>query len=172
MRRRIITFLIILVCFLLQCTVFRKLTFAGIGPNLLIVVTAAFGFMQGQKTGMVVGFICGLFMDLFWGNGLGFNMLLYTIIGYLNGTFEQLFYDEDITLPLVLIGFSELTCGLMSYVVYHLLEGDFMFGTYLVQVIIPELVYTILVTLILYQIILWINRRLEVEEEKNASRFV
>ncbi len=172
MRRRIITFIIILVCFLLQCTVFRQLTFAGVGPNLLIIVTASFGFMQGQKTGLVVGFICGLFMDLFWGDGLGFNMLVYTVIGYLNGTFEQLFYDEDIQLPLVLISVSELACGLLSYVAYHLLEGDFMFGTYLMQIILPELVYTVLVTLILYQIILWVNRRLKIEEEKNASRFV
>ncbi len=172
MRRRIITFVIILVCFLLQSTVFRRLTFAGVGPNLLIILTASFGFMRGQKTGMVVGFICGLFMDLFWADSLGFNILVYTVIGYLNGTFEQIFYDEDIQLPLVLIGSSELACGLLSYVFYHLLEGDFRFGTYLIQVIVPELVYTVLVTLVLYQIILWINRKLEAEEEKNASRFV
>ena len=36
----------------------------------------------------------------------------------------------------------------------------------------PELVYTILVTLVLYQIILHINRKLEKEEQRSASRFV
>ena len=35
MRRKIVLFIIIAICFLLQTTVFRALTFANIGPNLL-----------------------------------------------------------------------------------------------------------------------------------------
>ena len=38
MRRKIVLFIIIAICFLLQTTVFRALTFANIGPNLLIIV--------------------------------------------------------------------------------------------------------------------------------------
>ena len=38
MRRKIVLFIIIAICFLLQTTVFRALTFANIGPNLLIGV--------------------------------------------------------------------------------------------------------------------------------------
>ena len=53
-----------------------------------------------------------------------------------------------------------------------MLQGDFAFGTYLFSIIIPELVYTILVTLILYQVILHINRKLESEEQRSASKFV
>ena len=37
MRRKIVLFIIIAICFLLQTTVFRALTFANIGPNLLII---------------------------------------------------------------------------------------------------------------------------------------
>ncbi len=172
MKRRIITFVIILVCFLLQSTVFRRLTFASIGPNLMIIVTAAFGFMRGSKTGIAVGFVSGLLTDLLWGQYLGFGILVYSFIGYLNGLFERMFYYEDIKLPIGLIAASELLYGLLNYGAYHLLAGDFMFGRYLVQIILPELVYTILVTLVLYQIISRINRRLETEEQRNASRFV
>ena len=46
------------------------------------------------------------------------------------------------------------------------------FGERLVQIILPELVYTILVTLVLYQIILHVNKRLEAEEQRSASKFV
>ena len=35
MRRKIVLFIIIAICFLLQTTVFRALTFANIGSNLL-----------------------------------------------------------------------------------------------------------------------------------------
>lgn len=172
MKRKIITFLIIAVCFLLQSTIFHHLTFASIYPNMMIIITAAFGFMRGKKEGMVVGFIAGLFQDLFWGNILGYHMLVFTVIGYLNGAFQRLFYDDDIKLPIGLIAASEVIYGIVTYMAMYMMKGDFAFGTYLGRIIIPELVYTILVTLILYQIILHINKKLEAEEQRSASRFV
>ena len=121
---------------------------------------------------MAVGTISGLLVDIFWGQLLGFHTLLYTVIGYLNGSFERLFYDEDVKLPIVLISASEFLYGICIYVFVYMLQGDFAFGTYLFSIIIPELVYTILVTLILYQVILHINRKLESEEQRSASKFV
>ena len=172
MKRKFVTFVIILICFLLQCTVFHYLSFAAIKPNLLIILTSSFGFMRGKKEGMFVGVVCGLLADLFWGNALGFNVLLYTVIGYINGSFERMFYDDDVKLPIVLIGASELIYGLTVYVCIFMLRGDFAFLTYLFNIILPELVYTILITLALYQVILHINKKLEEEEQRSASKFV
>ena len=172
MKRKLITGLFILAAFLLQSTVFSSLTFADIRPNLLIVVTASFGFMRGEKGGMAGGFAWGLFMAVFWAGLAGFYALIYTVIGYLNGTFHRLFFDDDIKFPLILIGVSDLVYGLAVYVCLFMLHGEFIFSYFLGHVILPELVYTILVTLILYQIILHVNRRLEAEEQRSASRFV
>ena len=172
MKRKLITLLIILVCFLLESSVFHRLSFASVKPNLLIVVTSSFGFMRGKKEGMFVGFSAGLLADLFWGNALGFNMLLYAVIGYMNGSFKRMFYDDDVKLPIVLIGASELVYVLSTYACVYMLQGDFAFFSYLFGIILPELVYTILVTLILYQIILHINKKLEAEEQRSASKFV
>ena len=172
MKRKVISFLIILICFLLQSTVFPKITFFSVKPNLLIIVTASFGFMRGKKEGMFVGFICGILMDIFWGGLVGFYALIYATIGYVNGFFKRMFYDEDIKLPLGMIAASELIYGLVVYICLFMLQGEFNFLYYLVHIILPELVYTILVTLVLYQIILQINRKLEAEEQRSASRFV
>ena len=172
MKRKIITLIIILVCFLLECTLFDQLSFALIKPNLLIIVTSSFGFMRGRKTGMFVGFLCGLLADLFWGGTLGLYMLIYTLIGYGNGTFQRMFYDDDVKLPIGLVAGSELVYGLSSYVCLHMLHGDFHFAGYLSEIILPELVYTILITLLLYQVILHINKKLEAEEQRSASKFV
>ena len=163
MKRKLITFFIIIICFLLECTVFHRLAFATIKPNLLIIVTSSFGFMRGKKEGLAVGFLSGFLTDVFWGNTLGF---------YMNGSFRRLFYDDDIKLPIALIAISELIYGLVTYFCMYLLQGDFAFEAYLRQIIMPELVYTILVTLILYQIILHINKKLEAEEQRSASKFV
>lgn len=172
MKRKGITFLIILICFLFQSTVFSKFSIFSIKPNLMIIVTASFGFMRGKKEGMMVGFICGLMTDIFWGNILGLYALIYATIGYINGFFKRLFFDYDIKLPLIMIAASELLYGIVIYFSHFMLKGDFQMFFYLFHIIIPELVYTILITLVLYQIILHINRKLEEEEQRSASRFV
>ena len=68
MKRKIVVGLLIFLCFLLQCTVFRTLAFGGIVPNLLMVLTASFGFMRGERSGLTIGFISGLLIDIFFAN--------------------------------------------------------------------------------------------------------
>ena len=77
MKRRVITVFIIVVCFLLECTVFQKIAFASITPNLLIIITSAFGFMRGKKEGMFVGFLSGLLVDIFFNELIGFYALVH-----------------------------------------------------------------------------------------------
>lgn len=172
MKRKLVSFALIIICFLIQSTLLDKLTFASIKPNFLIVLTSSFGFMRGKKEGMAVGLFCGLLMDVFWGNLLGFHMLIYTVIGYLNGMFQRLFYDDDIKLPLALIAASEAVYGIVIYICMFMLQGEFDFLYYLAHIILPELVYTILITLVLYQVIRYINRKLVKEEQRSASKFV
>ena len=59
-KRVAVTVLIVLAAYLLQCTLFNHLELAGIKPNLILIVTASFGFMRGQKEGMLVGFFAEL----------------------------------------------------------------------------------------------------------------
>ena len=119
MLRKIIVAAFIMICFILQCSVFTSLAFAGIVPNLLIVLTSSFGFMRGEKEGLVIGFFCGLLNDIFFGGFLGFYALLMMYIGYLNGKFCKIFYPEDIKLPLALIVISDLSYGLMRQMGRH-----------------------------------------------------
>ena len=138
----------------------------------MIIVTASFGFMRGPKEGMFVGFVSGLLMDIQFGNILGLYALIYLLIGYVNGLFEQMYFDEDIKLPLILITVSEAVYGLVVYILMFLLRSEFNFLHYLSHIIIPELIYTIVITLMLYPLLLYVNQKLEAEEKRSASKFV
>lgn len=172
MRRKIIVFILIVVCYLLQTTVFSALSFASISPNLLIIVVSAFGFMRGKKEGLFIGFFCGLLLDIWNGGILGFYSLVYMYIGYINGMFRKLFYPEDIKLPMLLIAGSDLSCNLFIYFILFLFRNRYDFSYYFLHIMIPELVYTMVITIFLYFIILKINQRLEVIEKRSASKFV
>ena len=171
-KRFFITAVIIIAAYLLQCTVFSSLELAGIKPNLLIIITASFGFMRGSREGMLVGFVSGLLADIQFGDMIGFYALIYLLVGFINGLFQRLYFDEDIKLPLFLISISESLYGIIVYFLTYLLRSDFNFLLYLNKIILPELIYTIVITLGLYPLILFINHKLEAEEKRSASKFV
>lgn len=172
MRRKLTVFLIISICFILQCTLFQAFSFASISPNLLIVAVSSFGFMRGRKEGMWIGSFSGLLLDLFFGSVIGFYALVYAYIGYVNGFFRKRFFPDDIKLPLILIAASDLSYNMLVYFFLFFLRGRFRFGYYFLHIMLPELVYTILVTIVLYFLILRINQKLESIEKRSASKFV
>ena len=171
--KRILAYIvIILVCFVLETTLFQKFALASIVPNLMIIITSSFGFMRGKKEGMIIGFCCGLLKDVMTGDLLGLYALIYMVIGYCNGFFRRIFYGDDIKLPIALIAASDFVYGMVVYVVVFMLQSDFNFAYYFQHIIMSELVYTVLIALGLYHIILFINRKLEEEEKRSASKFV
>lgn len=171
-KRIVITAIIVIVCYLLQCTLFPYLSLAAIKPNLMLIVTASFGFMRGTKEGILVGFFSGLMIDIQFGNILGFYALLYLLIGFFNGLFQQVYYDEDVKLPILLISGSEFLYGLVVYLLMFMLRSEFDFVYYFIHNIIPELIYTVVIALGVYPLMLFINRKLEAEEKRSASKFV
>lgn len=172
MRRKVTVFIIIAICYLLQSTLFQTFSFASISPNLMIIIVSAFGFMRGKKEGLFIGFFSGLLIDVFSGGILGFYALLYMYIGYLNGYFRKMFYPEDIKLPMLLIAGSDVAYNLFIYFFLFLFRNRYDFQYYFLNIIIPELVYTMVVTIFLYVIVLKINQRLEIIEKRSASKFV
>lgn len=164
--------LICLITFLIQNSVLSRIPLFAVYPNLLIIITSLFGFMRGPKDGILVGLISGLLMDVFFDSILGFYMLIYMIIGFGNGYFQRLFYDDDVKLPVFLVGASDLIYGCIVYFVRFLLHSDFHFRYYLTHIMIPEVVFTGLVTIIIYRMILYINRKIETIEKRSAGKFV
>lgn len=165
MRRFIIQLIIILICFLFQTSVFRFLDLAGIVPNLLLIPTVSFGMMRGRKEGMLVGFCSGLLMDIFYASIIGPYALLYMYLGYINGFFHRVYYMEDILLPMLMVGANDLVFNLLVYVFAYLLRNRLEFGFYFIHVILPELIYTMVITLIIYKPLVRINRWLKRKEE-------
>jgi rod shape-determining protein MreD len=172
MRRKITVLIIVLVCFLLQTTLFQSISFLTVAPNLLIIVTASFGFMRGKKEGMYIGLLCGALIDIFYANVLGGYALLYMYIGYMNGFFRKLFFPEDLKLPMALIAASDFVYNFVIYFFLFLFRNRLEFPFYLSHVILPEVVYTLLMMIVLYFIILKVNRHLEEIEKRSAAKFV
>ena len=166
--KRLVEALTIFICFLLQSTLFHHAAFAGIVPNLMIIITSIFGFMEGRADGMVTGFVSGLLIDIFYGNVLGLNALIYLLIGYANGVANRVFYPDDIKFPLLFITASDVVYLIMTYITGFLFRARFDIGYYFIHLMLPELVYTVIVSLVFYLVLRSVLLRLEgrFEEEE------
>lgn len=169
MRRIIVLTLLIISCFLLQTTVFPYFELVGIVPNILLILTMSFGLMRGRREGLLVGFFCGLLFDIFFGFAIGPHALIFMYLGYCNGFFHRHYAVEDILLPAIAIGVNDLIYNLLIYLIFFLMRNRLDFLTYATHTILPEMIYTILVTLFLYKIFVKINRwlRVKVDGGKN-----
>ncbi len=172
MKRRIVMIFLVLLSFLLQCTVLQAIAVASISPNLLLVITVSFALMRGKREGMFVGFLGGILTDIFFSSGLGFYTLLYTYVGFVNGFCCRIFYDDDIKMPILLVCGSDLALNILVYVFRFLLRGRTDFFFYLGRIIIPEVIYTAILTMLCYRLLLALNRKLEKAEQRSVDSFV
>lgn len=171
MLRKVLMVIAAFFLFLLQCCVFPHISLGGIVPNLILLITSIFGFMHGEKAGMITGFCLGLLFDIFYGDYIGLHALILTYIGFMNGKFFGIYYPEDIKLPIGLTLTSNFSYGILCYIFSFLIRGRLNIGYYLLHIILPELLYTLIVTIIIYPIILVVYKafeNLEIKKKKEA----
>ena len=159
MKRKLLIGLLCILAPLFQTTLMSYVAVASIRPNLPVILTASFALMCGSRTGMTVGFATGILLDLFSGGILGFYALIYTWIGYAAGYTYRIFYDDDIKTPLLLIAGADLLYGLYQYITTFLIRGRIHFFFYLRRIIIPEMIYTVILAVFIYQLNFYINRK-------------
>lgn len=170
LRRIIIIALIIFICYILQTSVLSRYPLSGVTPNILICVVATYGFMKGRRYGILIGFCTGLLLDIYSGVLFGLYALVYMYIGLLNGLFKKQFFGDDLRLPMILIGTSDLIYGVLSYFVLFTIRSQKDFSFYFMNVIMPEVVYTLVVSIFVYYAILHINNWIEKFEKKGSDR--
>jgi len=171
--RTVVTGMVILAAFLFQNNIFAAIPLIRTTPNLLLLVTVSFGLLHGRLTGLWVGFFSGLLMDVFGGTLLGQYALILSVLGYGCGFFTPYFFLDFITLPMGVCAVCEIFYGLYVYVTGFLLRGRLDIAYYFRAVILPELIYTVVVLVIVYRFLMFVNHRLEaVSKRRSADRLV
>ncbi len=160
MRRAIVNILLILAAFTVQNCIFPLIPVLVSTPNLLLILTFSFAFMDGRRMGMVYGLLAGILLDLFYSGPFGFYTLLYVYVGYCNGSLTRYFYEDYVTIPLVLALVNELAYNLYVYVFRFLIRGRLDFLYYFRELMVPETIFTVVTTLFMYRLLLYINRKL------------
>lgn len=167
MVRLIVTLLELIVCFLLQTSLFSFLRISGVVPNCLLILVITIAYTRGQIPAIVTGFFAGILLDLCFSETVGFCAVIYMVVAFLAGYAHKIYYERDYFVPGALILAGELLYSFMYYVLFFLLRGKLELHTYFIYTILPRMLYTILASLALYPAFHGIHRLLLRLEGKN-----
>jgi len=105
------------VLYVLQTSFFPLIAYHGISPNLMLLVTTSFAFLNGTNKGTLMGFMTGLLTDLSTGTFLGVHTFTYLLLGNLCGHFTNRIYREQFFMPV----FASLGITGLAYFILALL---------------------------------------------------
>ena len=168
MRRFIADVAFLIVIFAVQNCIFPFIPFLSVSPNLVLILTFSYGFIYGPRQGILYGLMAGILMDFFHSGAFGIFTLFFMWIGYMNGRLSKYYYENYITLPLFLCVINEFLYNLYVYFYRFLSRGKMDFPFYFRSIVLPEIIITLLFTLLIYRFFLWYNRKLELLDRKRA----
>lgn len=169
MKNYISMFIMIIVGFVLQTTIFRSLQIADVSPNILVILAAIAGTMYGQYNGLFTGVVCGLFIDLMYSSVVGVNIFIYAVIGFIIGITNKVYIEDDIILPIMTITAGDLIYGALFYILKFLLRGRLELLEYIKNTILPELIYTVIIGVFVFKFARLIDKKLNPPKQVNLG---
>ncbi len=165
-QKKIVAFLVIIIAYLLQTTIFQHLQLANVVPHLLLVVVVSYAYLRGRTSGLCIGFICGLILDMHGGTVIGLYAFILMSIGFVVGFCQKFYFTNNLLLPVILITASDFVYGIYYYITEFLMRGRLHLGFYFLHVILPEMIYTGIVGILLYRLIVALEHLLTRKREE------
>lgn len=169
--RILVTALMVFVNFILQTTLLQMFAIRGILPNTALIVVVSYALLRGRREGAFVGLGAGLLQDVFFSGTLGFYSAAYILLAIFFGRIQRDFYRENYILPVLLCGIAACFYEAAIYTVGFVFQGTGNMLYFLFQILLPELVYTAIVTVPVYRILFGINDWLELKEKYKYRLF-
>ena len=155
------------IIYFLQANFFSWFTIGGIKPNLFVIYILFIGLFGNRSMGTIYGAIWGIFLDLIFEEKVGTNLLCLVLIGIIATLFNKNFSkDSRITIMFMVFGSTiifEVVSFFINYVLYSVNVEILSF----VKILLVEVIYNILITIIIYPLLQKMGYYIENEYKGN-----
>ena len=144
---------IVVAAALIQTTWPDAIKFAGVVPDLTILIVVYFAIEEGEERAMFTGALGGLFQDVAGQATLGHNVLCNVLVGYAAGRIATRLIPDHPAVKVTLVFAASLAQGVLSTAVQFLQQPDvgpvrLIFGN-----VIPGAFYTAMVTPLIFLVL-------------------
>lgn len=168
--RPLVLSILLIVMHVLESTLFQYIRIGGVGPNFMIMIIVSFALLRGSKEGALIGVGAGLLYDLSFGLHIGPTVISYMLIGFVCGKLNRNFYRENFIIPFICTLVSSLFYSGVNIMAF-VLRGELAFVYFIKSIVVPELIYTITLSLIVYQLAYSLNERIESSQKSLRNMF-
>jgi len=135
---------------LVQATLVSRVRFMGACPNLLLVIVVSWALLRGVLPALPIAFVSGLIFDLLVGLPLGASSLGLMATTFLAGLGTRRVFSSNVIWPALLVALATPIYAFFVLVALQLTDTAVHWAEIAVQVVAPELVLNVLLTLIVY----------------------
>lgn len=141
----------------LETTFFVRFAPFGAVPDLMLILSLAVGFYEGEKWGAVTGLICAFVIDALGSPGFGPHLLplVYMPIGCAVGLLNKYYLSNTFAIKAVYIGSASAIKAVYNCFVTRKYVGAPM-PRVLIDVVIPEFFSTLLVSFVV-MLLVWLT---------------
>jgi rod shape-determining protein MreD len=149
---------------LLQATIMPHMAVWGVFPDLVVLVVASWGLLQGPAEGSLWGFIAGGAVDLFSGAPFGAATLSLIIVGVVSGLAKASALRAHVALPILTVFLATIMYNLIFLLVLAISGQTVVWLDSVFRVILPSAVLNAVLTPPVYGIMRWAHTRFLQEE--------
>lgn len=146
---------------ILQATVLGRFAFAGVKPDLVLLIVLIWTLVHGGASGVVWAFIGGIWLDIFSGGPVGASSLGLMVAAMIASIGYRTLYRYNLLVPLFAVVLGTLAYSLTYLGILHglvLLDvspSALPFGATMQNIVVPSTLYNATLMLCLVP---WLNR--------------
>ena len=156
----------------LQVTILSTVEVAGGTPDLVLVTLVAVALVRGSAFGAAAGFWAGLLVDTANLATLGVTSLLLTLAGYWTGRYGETTGRDRTHAPLVAVAVVTVLYALGALVLHFILGNPVSTRAVLVESLLPQVAFNILLTLPVFALARRLLPRIERPERAREVRLL
>ncbi|MDO8536132.1 MAG: rod shape-determining protein MreD [Candidatus Omnitrophota bacterium] len=149
-------YIILIAFFLIQLLFLDHLKIMHAKPDLLVLMVVFFAIFFGPGIGLEAGFASGLLKDMYSVDIFGVNIILLSLVGLIVGMLSpKLFKESKLTQGILIFASSGI------YMIVHYFASSLILKTtyaalpdYLYSLILPSSIYTAVLSIILFPILI------------------
>lgn len=163
---RVSAYFFLIIALMLQSTVLDNFRILGAKPDLMLLLVVFFALFFGPSAGIEIGFVAGILKDVLSLDVFGANTVILAMAGFVTGLLGPKFSKDSKATQATLVFLVSLISMSAHYIFNSFLPGGLYirFSEYLSRLIIPSSVYTSLLSVLIFPLLMH-KYRLEEREE-------
>lgn len=170
MKKIIINVILILIAFViyfLQSNFFNWFNIAGVKPNLFVIYILFIGLFGHRGMGITYGAVYGIILDFLFKERIGAYLLGLTIVGVIATIFEKNFSKNSRITIMVMVIVSTIIFEIIMCILDYILYSTNIEIVKFVQILIIEILYNTVLSIIIYPAIQKFGYTIENEYKGN-----